>query len=54
VKGREVDIRGNRPLELAGYDADKLHPSQIPIARILRGQLLGWPTEAFQGLVPDV
>ena len=48
VKGRELDIRGKCPLELAGYDI-----SQIPIARILRGQLLGWPTEAFQELVPN-
>jgi len=48
VKGRELDIRGKCPLELAGYDI-----SQIPIARILRGQLLGWPSEAFQELVPN-
>ena len=48
VKGRELDIRGKCPLELAGYDI-----SQIPIARILHGQLLGWPTEAFQELVPN-
>jgi transposase-like protein len=48
VKGRELDIRGKCPLELAGYDI-----SQIPIARILRGQLLGWPPEAFQELVPN-
>jgi len=26
VEGRELDIRGKCPLELAGYDADKLHP----------------------------
>jgi len=48
VKGRELDIRGKCPLELAGYDI-----SQIPIARILRGQLLGWPTEPLRGLVPN-
>ena len=48
VKGRELDIRGKRPLELAGYDI-----SQIPISRILRGQLLGWPPEALQELVPN-
>jgi transposase-like protein len=38
VKGRELDIRGKCPLELAGYDV-----SRMPIAQILRGQLLGWP-----------
>lgn len=48
VKGRELDIRGKCPLELAGYDI-----SQIPIARILRGQLLGWPPETLQELVPN-
>ena len=36
-QGREMDICGKCPLELAGYDI-----SQIPIAPILRGQLLGW------------
>ena len=48
VKGRELDIRGKCPLELAGYDI-----SQMPISRILRGQLLGWPPEASQELVPN-
>lgn len=48
VKGRELDICGKCPLELAGYDI-----SQMPISRILRGQLLGWPPEAFQELVPN-
>jgi transposase-like protein len=48
VKGRELDIRGKCPLELAGYDI-----SQLPIARILRGQLLGWPPEILQQLVPN-
>jgi transposase-like protein/bisphosphoglycerate-dependent phosphoglycerate mutase len=48
VKGRELDIRGKCPLELAGYDI-----SQIPIARILRGQLLGWPPETLTRLVPN-
>lgn len=48
VKGREQDIRGKCPLELAGYDI-----SQIPIARILRGQLLGWPPETLHQLVPN-
>jgi len=41
-------VGGKCPLELAGYDI-----SQIPIARIVRGQLLGWPPEAFQELVPN-
>lgn len=48
VKGRELDIRGRCPLELAGYDI-----SHIPIARILRGQLLGWPHETLRQLVPN-
>jgi transposase-like protein len=48
VKGRELDIRGKCPLELAGYDI-----SQIPIAQILRGQLLGWSPEILQELVPN-
>jgi transposase-like protein len=48
VKGRELDIRGKCPLELAGYDI-----SQMPIARILRGQLLGWPPETIRELVPN-
>ena len=48
VKGRELDIRGKCPLELAGYDI-----SQIPIARILRGQLLGWAPETLRELVPN-
>ena len=48
VKGRELDIRGKCPLELAGYDI-----SHIPIAQILRGQLLGWSPETLQELVPN-
>ena len=48
VKGRELDIRGKCPLELAGYDI-----SQMPISRIWHGQLSGWPPEAFQKLVPN-
>jgi len=48
VKGRELDIRGKCPLQLAGYDV-----SQFPIARILRGQLLGWPPETLRELVPN-
>jgi hypothetical protein len=46
VEGRDLDIRGKCPLELAGYDI-----SQIPIAHILRGQLLGWPSETLRQLV---
>jgi len=42
-------IGGKCPLELAGYDI-----SQLPIARILRGQLLGWPPETLKELVPSV
>jgi transposase-like protein len=48
VKGRKLDIRGKCPLELAGYDI-----GQIPIAHILRGQLLGWPPETLRELVPN-
>ena len=48
VKGRELDIRGKCPLELAGYDI-----SQIPLAQILRGQLLGSPTGSPPELVPS-
>jgi hypothetical protein len=36
-------------LELAGYDI-----SQMPLARILRGQLLGWPSGTLPELVPSV
>jgi len=49
VEGRELDIRGKCPLELAGYDI-----SQMPIARVLRGQLLGWPPKLLQEAVPSV
>jgi transposase len=48
VKGCELDIRGKCPLELAGYDI-----SLMPLARILRGQLLGWPAVALSELVPN-
>jgi transposase-like protein len=48
VEGRELDIRGKCPLELAGYDI-----SQMPIARVVRGQLLRWPPETLRGLVPN-
>ena len=48
VKGRELDIRGKCPLELAGYDI-----SMMPLARILRGQLLDRPAAALSELVPS-
>jgi len=48
VKGREVDIRGKCPLELAGYDI-----SHMPLAHILRGQLLGWPSDSLREPVPN-
>ena len=48
VKGRALDIRGKCPLELAGYDI-----STMPLARILRGQLLGWPSGTLPELVPN-
>jgi len=41
-------IGGKCPLELAGYEVRKL-----PIAQICRGQLLGWPTEAWKEIVPN-
>jgi len=41
-------IGGKCPLELAGYEVRKL-----PIAQICRGQLLGWPVEALEELVPN-
>jgi transposase-like protein len=40
-------IRGKCPLELAGYDVQKL-----PMAQICRGQVLAWPPEALAELVP--
>jgi transposase-like protein len=42
-------IRGKCPLELAGYEVQKL-----PIAQLFRGLALQWPTLAFQELVPNV
>jgi transposase-like protein len=48
VKGRELDIRGKCPLELAGCDISK-----VPLARILQGQLLGWPSGILPDLVPN-
>ena len=49
VEGRALDIRGKCPLELAGYDIHKL-----PIAQVVRGQLLGWPPQTLQEFVPNV
>jgi hypothetical protein len=48
VKGRALDIRGKCPLELAGYDISKM-----PLAHVLRGQLLGWPPATLPELVPS-
>jgi transposase-like protein len=47
VEGRDLDIRGKCPLELAGYNI-----GQMPIARILRAQMLGWPPETVKELLP--
>ena len=42
-------IRGQCPLELAGYEVQKL-----PMAQLFRGLVLQWPASAFQELVPNV
>jgi transposase-like protein len=42
-------IRGKCPLELAGYEVQKL-----PMARLFRGLALQWPASAFEELVPNV
>lgn len=42
-------IRGKCPLELAGYDVQKL-----PMTQLFRGLALQWPRAAFQELVPNV
>jgi transposase-like protein len=42
-------IRGKCPLELAGYEVQKL-----PMAQFFRGLVLQWPAPAFQELVPNV
>ncbi|MBC7084626.1 MAG: transposase [Firmicutes bacterium] len=41
-------IRGQCPLELAGYDV-----SQVPMASLCTGLSLAWPLETPQGLVPN-
>jgi len=42
-------IRGKCPLELAGYQVQKL-----PMTQLFRGLALQWPASAFQELVPNV
>jgi transposase-like protein len=42
-------IRGRCPLELAGYEVQKL-----PMVQLFRGLALQWPAAAFQELVPNV
>jgi len=42
-------IRGKCPLELAGYEVQKL-----PMIQLFRGLALQWPAAAFQELVPNV
>ena len=42
-------IRSKCPLELAGYDVQKL-----PMTQLFRGLALQWPSAAFQELVPNV
>jgi len=45
----QARIRGKCPLELAGYEVQKL-----PMTRLFRGLALQWPASAFQELVPNV
>jgi hypothetical protein len=42
-------IQGKCPLELAGYEVQKL-----PMAQLFRGLALQWPASAFQELVPNM
>ena len=42
-------IRGKCPLELTGYEVQKL-----PIAHLFRGLALQWPSSVFQEIVPNV
>jgi len=42
-------IRGRCPLELAGYEIQKL-----PMAQLFRGLALQWSASTFQELVPNV
>lgn len=41
-------IRGKSPLELAGYEVQKL-----PITQLFRGMTLQWPASSYQELVPN-
>jgi transposase-like protein len=45
----QARLRGKCPLQLAGYEVQKL-----PIAHLFRGLALQWPAPAFQELVPNV
>jgi transposase-like protein len=45
----QTRIRGKCPLELAGYEVQKL-----PMAQLFRGLALHWPASAFQEFVPNV
>jgi transposase-like protein len=45
----QTRIRGKCPLELAGYEVQKL-----PMAQLFRGLALQWPASAFQEFVPNV
>jgi transposase-like protein len=42
-------VRGKCPLELAGYEVQRL-----PMTRLFRGLALQWPAAAFQEIVPNV
>ncbi|MBS1252724.1 MAG: hypothetical protein MAG451_01766 [Anaerolineales bacterium] len=49
VKGRELDIRGKCPLELAGYDiVGGAPPPDMPMAKIMRARILGLPPESVR------
>jgi transposase-like protein len=45
----QEQIRGKCPLELAGYEVQKL-----PMAQLFRGLALQWPAAAFKELVPNM
>jgi transposase-like protein len=45
----QESIRGKCPLELAGYEVQKL-----PMTQLFRGLALQWPAAAFEELVPNV
>ena len=48
VEGRDLDIRGKCPLELAGYNI-----THLPIAQVIRAQLLRWPLDTLHGSVQN-